>query len=197
MRTALIVLVIAACSAPARAETDPEIERCARAIIGPLARHAREDTPVGPRQTAMLRAIGRSRCGAIPEALRDAALRASRARSRERELIFFPLIDDGDDAECRRDGASQHYGDVCLPQNPHVRAFETGQGVPATRDAMRLFIVRVVDALSRVPALVPLAQIVWSLSDYDGGCMTFDISGVLEDVSHRRWRAAPYPLRAL
>lgn len=143
------------------------------------------------QQRAVLGAVARAEsCARIRVELRAAAAEGASARLREwpegRLGALIPLLE----GRC-----AENQDVVCEPAHPDVRRLRpVFQGPYRARGYYRAFVVVVVDALARSPALVPAAQLLWTFATWDFSPPSRETLEMLSDLRSRRARTqGSYP----
>ena len=169
--------------------TEAVVARCYRAVYAGLRPIARVRVPERVRDDVLFGVIARAPCPGWDPPIRRIATLARRF-SDHRHLLLLGLLADHEDHACTPMAAGS--ARACAPHDVRVRGVDATQRLEGVDELPRLVLVRALDALCAHEELVPLAQLLWGFGNYDGGCETWDVASMHDDVRRGRPRRALY-----
>lgn len=175
---------------PTTRPTEREIDACYRDVAAGLRSTARPEIRRRIRERVLFGVIRRARCpGWDAELRRQAALAQRNPDDSNRALeAFFSPEWFGAPGESGFPQAA----DNAFPRHVLVRGVDATQGGTRMLGARRLLVIRAVDRLSLYEELVPVAQVLWGMAVYNGGCVTWDLAAIHADLREGRIPREPY-----
>jgi hypothetical protein len=167
--------------------SERDITRCAAYVVRALRPIARVEVRAAARDAVIFDLIARGPCSAWGSELRALARLVRRGSDRADAELRARLVDAADPA-CNVDASRLT---DCRPHHVEVRGVVT-QALAGSEGYARLVLVRAVDALGAEARLVPIAQLLWGFGDYAGGCESWDIAWMHDDVRRGLVRQVPY-----